>query len=88
MLRIITNCYGQCDCVKGVYFCPSKPNEWGVGWDQPFSVNPHLLKCRVVEDVSGASVVNQDPMCVIISYSYANDECIVMWVVETSSIFL
>ena len=88
LLRIITNCYGQCDCVKGVYFCPSKPNEWGVGWDQPFSVNPHLLKCRVVEDVSGAFVVNQDPMCVIISYSYANDRCIVMWVVETSSIFL
>ena len=42
----------------------------------------------IVEDVNGPSVVNQDPVYVVVSYSYANDECIVMWMVETSSIFL
>ena len=39
LLRIITNCYRQRDCVKGVYFCPSERNKWGIGWVQPFSVN-------------------------------------------------
>ena len=87
-MRIITNHYKQHDYAKGVYFCPSEPNEWSVGRNQPFSINPHLLEYRVVEDVSGASVVNQEPVCVVVSYPYANDECIIMQVVETSSIFL
>ena len=88
LLRIITNRYRQCDCAEGVYFSPSEPNEWSVGQDQPFSVNPYLLECRVVEDVSKALIVNQDLVCVVVSYSYFDDECIIMWVVETSSIFL
>ena len=29
----------------------------------------------------------RDLVCVVVSYPYANDECIVMWVVETSGIF-
>ena len=88
MLRIITNCHKQHDYTKGMYFCPSKPNKQGVGLDQPFSINPYLLEHRVVEDVSGASVVNEDLVCIVVSYPYVDDECIVMQVVETSSIFL
>ena len=87
LLRIITNRNGQRDRTKGVYFSPSKPNESGVGRAQLFSVNPHLLECRVVEDISRASIVDQDLVCVVISYSYANNECIIMRVVETSGIF-
>ena len=52
-----------------------------------FSIDPHLLECWVVENVCGTSVVDQDPVCVIVSYSDANDECVVMRVVKTSSIF-
>ena len=51
LLRIITNCNGQCDCA------------------------------------GGRGVVDQDSVCVVISYPYANDECIIMQVVEMSSIF-
>ena len=74
--------------LRGYTFVPSKPNEWGVGRNQPFSINHHLLKRWVVENVRGAFVVNHDPICVVISYPYANDKCIVMPVVETLSIFL
>ena len=78
LVGVITNRYGQHDYIKGVYFFPSEPNEWDVGRDQPFSINLHLLERRVVEDVSKASIVDQDSMCVVVSYPYANDECIVM----------
>ena len=88
MLRIITNRYRQRDYAKGMYFCPFEPNKQGVGLDQPFLVNPYLLEHRVVEDVSGAYVVNEDLVCIVVSYPYVDDECIVMQVVETSSIFL
>ena len=52
-----------------------------------FFIDPHLLECWVVENVCGASVVDQDPICVIVSYSDANDKRIVMWVVKMLSIF-
>ena len=78
LLRIITSRNEQRDHIEGVYFSPSEHNEWGVGRDQLFSLNPYLIKCRVVEDISRASVVNQDSVCVVVSYSYAKDECIVM----------
>ena len=58
LLGVITNRYGQRDCTEGVFFCPSEPNEWGIGRGQPFSVNPHLLECRIVKDVSRASVAD------------------------------
>ena len=45
------------------------------------------MERRVVEDVYRASVVDQDPLCVIVPYQDANDECIVMWVVEASGVF-
>ena len=61
---------------------------WGVGWDQSFSLYSHLLKGWIVQDVSGASVVYQHPVGVIVSYLYTDYECIIMWVVETSGIFL
>ena len=87
LLRIISNCHNQCDCAERVYFCSSKPNEWRIGWNQTFFVDPHLLKRWVVENVHGASVVNQDPICVIVSYLDANKERVVMRVVKTSSVF-
>jgi len=65
--------------MEGVYFISFEPNEWGIGQDQPFFANPYLLECRVVED--------QDLVCVSIPYSYANDESIVMQVMETSNVF-
>ena len=71
LLRIITNRNGQWDCAGGggaVYLSPFEPNKKGIGWDQPFSVHPHLLECQVVEDVSRPSVVDQDSVCVVISY--------------------
>ena len=46
-----------------------------------------MLEYWVVEDVGRASVVNQDPVRVVVSYPNANDERIVMWVVEISDIF-
>ena len=52
-----------------------------------FCVDPHLLERWVVENVCGTSVVNQDPVCVIVSYSDANDERVVIRVVKTSSMF-
>ena len=44
LLKVITNRNGQRDGTDEVYFSPSKTNEWGIGRDQPFFVNPHLLK--------------------------------------------
>ena len=51
-----------------------------------FSVNLHLLERREVENVYGASVVDQDLVHVIVPYLDANDECIIMRVVKMSSI--
>ena len=45
-----------------------------------------LLERWIVEDISKASVVDLDPVCVVFSYPYVDDECIVMRVVETSGI--
>ena len=33
LLKIVLDCYRQCDRAKGVYFRSSKPNEWSVGWN-------------------------------------------------------
>ena len=41
----------------------------------------------VVKDISKDSVVDQDLVCVVVSYLYASDECIVMQLVEMLSIF-
>ena len=87
MLRIITNRNWQHDHTKGIYFSPSKHNKWGIDRDQLFSINPFLLERQVVEDINRASVIDQDTVCVVVSYPYANNECIVMRVVETSGIF-
>ena len=51
-----------------------------------FFINPHLLEHRIIENVYGASVVDQDLVCVIVPYLDVNDECIIMQVVKTSSI--
>ena len=53
-----------------------------------FSLNPHLLERQVVEDISRAPIVHKDPMGVVVPHLYANYERIVVWVVETPSIFL
>ena len=47
-----------------------------------FSINSHLLEHREVENVYGASVVDQDLVHVIVPYLDANDECIIMRVVK------
>ena len=47
-----------------------------------FFVNPHLLEPQVVENVRGASVVDQDLVRAIVPYPDANDECIIMRVVK------
>ena len=52
-----------------------------------FSVDPHLLEHWVVENVCGVPIVNQDPVSVIVSYSDADDERIIMWMVKMLSIF-
>ena len=88
LLRVITNRHEQSDHTEGVYSCSSKSNEQSVGWNQLFSFNPHLLECWVVEDISRALIVYKDPVGVVVPYPYANYEHIVVWVVETSSIFL
>ena len=47
-----------------------------------------MLEYHVIEDISSASIINQNPMSVVVPYLYANNECIIVGVVETSSIFL
>ena len=66
----------------------SESNEWCVGQSQLFSLNPHLLECRGVEDISRVVVVHKELVCVVVPYTYADHKCIVMWVMETSCIFL
>ena len=51
-----------------------------------FSINPHLLERREVENVYRASVVDQDLVHVIVPYLDANDKCIIMRVVKMSGI--
>ncbi|XP_065638232.1 secreted RxLR effector protein 161-like [Quercus suber] len=46
-----------------------------------------LSDLSVVENVCGAFIVNQDPVCVIASYLDANDERVIIQVVKTLSIF-
>ena len=70
-----------------MYLYSFEPNKWGVGWNQPFSLNPHLLEYRVVEDISGAPIVYEDSMSVVVPYTYANHKCIILRVVETLCIF-
>ena len=79
LLRAIINRHGQCHYTEGVYSRSSKPDERCIGQYKPFFRNPYLLEHRLIEDISKAS---------IILYPYVNNECIVIWVVETSSIFL
>jgi len=52
-----------------------------------FSIDPHLLERRIAEHIHGTSVVNQNLVCVIVSYSDAHNECVVIRVVKASSIF-
>ena len=51
-----------------------------------FSLNPHLLECQVVEDISRAPIVHKDPMGVGVPHLYANYERIIVWVVKTPGI--
>ncbi|XP_065627112.1 uncharacterized protein LOC111997832 [Quercus suber] len=78
----------QSDRTEGVYSYSSKSNERCIGWNQPFFFNPHLLECRVVEDISKNPIVYKDPVGVVVPYPYANYERIVVWVVEMAGIFL
>ena len=57
LLKVITNCHGQCDCTDGVYFHSSEPNEWCIGRYESFSLDPHLLERRVIKDISKASII-------------------------------
>ena len=58
LLKVITNCHGQCDRTEGVYFRSSEPNERCIGRYEPFSLDPHLLERRVIKDISKASIIN------------------------------
>ena len=71
-----------------MYTCSPESNEWHVGWNQPFSLNPHLLECWVIEYISRAHVVYKDSVSIIVPNTYAYYKCIIVWVVETLCIFL
>ena len=58
LLKVITNCHGQCDRTEGVYFRSSEPNKWCVVWYESLSLNPHLLERWVVENINRASIIN------------------------------
>ena len=58
LLKVITNCHGQCDRTEGVYFHSSIPNERCISRYEPFSLDPHLLERRVIKDISKASIIN------------------------------
>ena len=47
-----------------------------------------MLERQVVEDISRVSIVYKDSVSVVVPNSYANYKCIIVWVVETSSILL
>ena len=58
LLRVVTDRYGHCDHIEGVYPRSSEPNERCVGWHESLLLDPHLLECLVVEDTSRASIIN------------------------------
>ena len=68
--------------------CSSESYKWCVGWDQLFSPDSHLLECWIVQDIDRAPEVHKDLVGVVIPYTYADYKCIVVWVMETSGIFL
>ena len=88
LLKAIIDCHGQSDRTKGIYSCSSESKERCVGWNQLFSLNPHLIERQVVKDISKAPIVYKDPVGAVVPHPYAYYERIVMWVVETPSIFL
>ena len=51
-------------------------------------VDPHLLECRVVEDVDRTPIIYKDLMGVVAPHSNANHERIVVRVVEMPGILL
>ena len=71
LLRVITNRHKQSNHAKGVYAHSSKSNERCVGWNRPFSLNPHLLECQVIEDISRAPIIRKDSGGVVVPHSYA-----------------
>ena len=88
LLRVITDHHKQSDYAKRVYSHSFESNEWCVGWNQSFSLNPYLLEHRVVEDISRAPIVHMDPLGVVVPHLYANYERIIIWVMEMLGIFL
>ena len=60
LLRVITNCYNQSNRAKVVYTRSSESNERCGGWNQPFSLNPHLLERQVIEDINRSPIVHKD----------------------------
>ena len=87
MLRVVIDRHGQCDRAEGVDTCSSKPNERHVGWYESLSFDLHLLECRVVEDISRTSIINQDLVSIVVPYPNTNNEFIVVWVVEMTNVF-
>ena len=87
LLRVVADRHGQCDRVEKVDTCSSKPNEWHISWYESLSFDLHLLECRVIEDISRTSIINQDPVSIIVPYPNTNNECIVVWVVEMTNVF-
>ena len=72
LLRVVTNHYWQSDRTEGMYSCSSESDEGCINWDQPLSINCYLLERWVVKDVSKAPIIHQDPMGVVVPYSYVN----------------
>ena len=54
------DCHEQGDRTEGVDSCSFESNKRCVGWNQPFSLDPHLLERRIVEDISRVSIVHKD----------------------------
>ena len=86
-LGVISNHHEQCDRIEWVYSHSSESNKWLISWNQPLPLNPHLLEFQVIEDISRAPIVYKDPVSIVVPYSYAKNERVVIRVVETSSIF-
>ena len=78
LLRVITDCYGKSDHIEGAYSFSFESNEWRISWNHPFSLNPHLLERRVVEDISRASIVYKDSVSVVVPNPYPNYKRIVV----------
>ena len=86
-LGVISNHHEQCDHIEWVYSHSSKSDKWLVSWNQPLSLNPHLLEFRVIEDISRDPIIYKDPVSIVVPYLYAKNERVVIRVVETSTIF-